>query len=171
MESRAKILGHPVHPMLINFPLGLLPTAVAFDIVHLSTQNPRWNDLAFWMIVAGVIGALFAAVFGLVDWLAIPARTRAKRIGAVHGLGNLVVVALFAASLYLRYQTAETPSTAALVCSFVGLGLALITAWLGGELVDRLGIGVDDGANVNAPSSLGRASMRPAHETFRTGGM
>jgi uncharacterized membrane protein len=171
MESRAKILGHPVHPMLINFPLGLLPTAVAFDIVHLSTQSPRWNDLAFWMMVAGVIGAVLAAVFGLVDWLAIPARTRAKRIGTVHGLGNLVVVALFATSIYLRYETAETPSPVALICSFVGLALALITAWLGGELVDRLGVGVDDGANVNAPSSLGRTPMRPAHEASRPAGL
>jgi len=169
MESHAKILGHPVHPMLVNFPLGLLPTAVAFDIVQLATHSTRWSDLAFWMIAAGLIGALLAAVFGLVDWVAIPSRTRAKRIGAVHGLGNLIVVALFAASLYLRYQASEVPSTTALTCSFVGLGLALITAWLGGELVDRLGIGVDDGANVNAPSSLTHAARM--HETPRAAGL
>jgi uncharacterized membrane protein len=64
MESRAKLLGHPIHPMLIPFPLGLLPTALVFDIIALSTDNARWADVSFWMITAGIIGALLAAVFG-----------------------------------------------------------------------------------------------------------
>src|SRR5262245_66281647 len=60
MEVRTKLLGHPIHQMLVNFPLGLLPTAVIFDIIYLSTHNPRWADVAFWMIAAGIIGALIA---------------------------------------------------------------------------------------------------------------
>lgn len=159
MESRAKLLGHPVHQMLVNFPLGLLPTAIVFDIVYLTTHNPRWADVAFWMIAAGIIGALIAAVFGLIDLLAIPSGTRASRIGIVHGIGNVIVVGLFAASWLLRFYAVDVPPTLAYVLSFVGIGLALFTAWLGGELVDRLGVGVDEGANLNAPSSL---SHRPA---------
>ena len=154
MESRAKLLGHPVHPMLVNFPLGLLPTAVIFDIVYLSTQNRHWTELSFWMIAAGIIGALLAAVFGLVDWLAIPTGTRAKRIGLLHGGGNLVVVALFATSWMLRYRADQIPSTLAIALGFIGVGLAVVTGWLGGELVDRLGVGVDEGAHLDAPSSL-----------------
>jgi len=142
---------------LVHFPLGLLPTAVIFDIIHLSTDNPRWAEVSFWMIAVGIIGALSAAVFGLVDWLAIPSRTRAKRIGLLHGVGNVIVVGLFAASWFLRYGAAEIPSMPALVLSFVGIGLALVTAWLGGELVDRLGVGVAEGANLDAPSSLSGA--------------
>ena len=159
MEVRTKLLGHPIHQMLVNFPLGLLPTAIIFDIIYLSTRNPRWADVAFWMIAAGIIGALIAAVFGLIDLLSIPTGTRASRIGIVHGIGNVIVVGLFVASWFLRYYAADVPPPLAYVLSFVGIALALFTAWLGGELVDRLGVGVDEGANLNAPSSL---SHRPA---------
>jgi uncharacterized membrane protein len=81
MEAKAKSMGHPIHPMLIVFPLGLLPVAAIFDIVYLYTHNGRWADISYWIIAAGIIGGLIAAVFGLIDWLAIPARTRAKYIG------------------------------------------------------------------------------------------
>ena len=97
MESRTKLFGHPVHPMLVVFPLGLLGTAVVFDIIRLATGNGYWSEIAFWMIAAGIAAGLMAAL---------------------------------------------------------GFFLALATGWLGGELVDRLGVGVDDDANINAPSSL-----------------
>ena len=77
MESRVKFLGHPIHPMLIVFPLGLLATAVIFDIIALARDVPFLFSVSFWMIAAGVLGGLIAAVFGLIDWLAIPAHTRA----------------------------------------------------------------------------------------------
>ena len=161
MESRVKLFGHPLHPILIVFPLGLLATSVIFDIAYWATGNARLSDVAYWMIVAGVLGGLVAAPFGMIDWLAIPAGTRAKSIGALHGVGNGVVVLLFVVSWYVRNRAGVPPTTSAYVFSFLGVGLALWTGWLGGELVDRLGIGVDPGANVNAPSSL---SGRPAGE-------
>ena len=161
MESRAKLFGHSIHKMLIVFPLGLLATAVLFDVIYLSTGHRTWTEAAYHMIPVGIIGGLAAAVFGLVDWLGIPAATRAKRVGALHGLGNVVVVLLFAVSWFLRRGNPSMPSTAALTFSVLGVLLALFTAWLGGELADRLGVGVDDGAHVNAPSSL---SGRPARE-------
>src|SRR5687768_12603517 len=166
MHAKARLFGHPIHQMLIVFPLGLLATAVIFDVFHLTTANPRWADIAYWLIVAGILGGLAAAPFGLIDWLAIPGGTRAKQIGLIHGGGNLVVVVLFVGSWLLRRDDPTAPETLALVLSFLGAGLALFTGWLGGELVDRLGVGVDDGAHLNAPSSL---SGRPATEGARTG--
>ncbi len=154
MESRIKAAGHPVHPMLIVFPLGLLATAIIFDIIYLAGAGSQWTSAAFYMIGAGIIGGLLAAVFGLVDWLAIPPRTRAKTVGMWHGVGNVIVVLLFIASFALRWNTVEDPPALAFVLSFIGVGLALVTGWLGGELVDRLGVGVDNGAHLNAPSSL-----------------
>ncbi|MFN2498261.1 MAG: DUF2231 domain-containing protein [Pyrinomonadaceae bacterium] len=164
MESKAKILGHPIHQMLIPFPFGLLATAVIFDIVYLVWSNPTMLTVAYWMIAAGIIGGLIAAPFGLIDFLAIPTGTRAKSVGAIHGLGNVVVLILFAGSWWLRYlEIGNTipyaPSTLALLLSFVGFALAGLTGWLGGELVDRLAVGVDNGAHLNAPNSL---SGRPA---------
>lgn len=161
MEAKAKLLGHPIHQMLIVFPLGLLGTSLVFDAVHLFTGSGRWADIAFWMIASGIIGGLIAAVFGLIDYLAIPRGTRARSIGAVHGIGNVIVIGLFGASWLLRYDAPGDPGILAVVLSAIGVGLALVTGWLGGELVDRLGVGVDDGAHVDAPSSL---SHRPAFE-------
>jgi uncharacterized membrane protein len=154
MESRAKFAGHPVHPMLIVFPLGLLATAVIFDIIYLVSNESRWTEIAYYMIAAGIIGGLAAAVFGWIDWFAIPRGTRAKRIGLAHGLGNVVVLVLFVLSWWLRRDVVATPPTEAIVAGMAGAVLALITGWLGGELVDRLGVGVDDGAHLDSPSSL-----------------
>ena len=166
MESKAKALGHPIHQMLIPFPFGLLATAVIFDILFLIWGNPAMATVAYWMIIAGIIGGLVAAPFGLIDYLAIPQGTRAKSVGLTHGLGNVVVLLLFAASWWLRYGAAGaaapyTPSTLALALSFAGFALAGLTGWLGGELMDRHAIGVDDGAHLDSPNSL---SGRPAHE-------
>ncbi|WP_101948545.1 DUF2231 domain-containing protein [Mycobacterium sp. 3519A] len=154
MESRVKALGHAIHPMLIPFPLGLLATAVVFDIVYLVTDRPGFAVASGYMIGAGIIGGLLAAPFGWIDWFKIPAGTRAKSIGLVHGLGNVVVVVLFAVSWLLRVSNGWDPTAWALACSFVAVVLAVATAWMGGELVERLGVGVDEGAAIDAPSSL-----------------
>ena len=154
MESKAKLAGHPIHQMLVVFPLGLFMTAVVFDIIHLVTADPRWATVSFWMIAAGIVGGLLAAIFGLIDYLNIPSSTRARRIGLLHGVTNLCVMLLFAASLYLRSRLPEAPSTLALALSFIGVGAALLGGWLGGELVERLGVGVAENANLNAPNSL-----------------
>jgi uncharacterized membrane protein len=140
--------------MLIVFPLGLLGMAVIFDVIRFITGNTALSTASHYMIGAGIIMGLVAAVFGLVDWLAVPANTRAKSVGARHGGGNVVVVLLFAASWWVRRGDPADPSSLAMVLEVVGLLLALVTGWLGGELVERLGVGVDAGARADAPSSL-----------------
>jgi uncharacterized membrane protein len=167
MESRVKLAGHPVHPMLIVFPLGLLTTAVIFDIIGVATSNAEWHAISFWMIAAGIIGGLLAAVFGLVDWLAIPNGTRAKRIGLWHGLGNVVVTLLFAIEWLSRRADPRNASGTAIGIGVAAVLLALVTGWLGGELVDRLGVGVDDGAHLDAPSSLSSQSTRTSESKLR----
>jgi uncharacterized membrane protein len=140
--------------MLIVFPLGLLATGIAFDIAALTSGDIDWYHISFWLIAPGILGGLLAAVPGLVDWLAIPKNTRAKAIGLWHAGGNVVVLLLFAISWFVRRANAEVPTGVALVLSFAAILLALVTGWLGGELVDRLGVGVDNGAHLDAPSSL-----------------
>jgi hypothetical protein len=109
------------------------------------------------MITAGVISGLVAAPFGLVDWLGIPTGTRARKIGAVHGLGNVVVVVAFAGSWLLRIPDPLSPTGAAMALSIGGFLLPLVTGWLGGELVGRLGVGVDEGGE--------RERAKFAHDT------
>jgi uncharacterized membrane protein len=153
MESKVRLLGHPVHQMLVVFPLGLLATSVVFDFFGRIGDSQNALDVCYALIGAGLVGALLAAPFGTIDWLAIPRGTRARRIGALHGGGNLVVVVLFALSFWLR-RGVEVPPVTATVLSTAGAGLALVTGWLGGELVDRLGVGISDNASLDARSSL-----------------
>ena len=165
MESKAKVAGHPVHPMLVTFPIGLLVTAIIFDIIHLASGESRWAEVSWYMIGAGVIGGLVAAVPGWIDWFVIPRNTRAKRIGLIHGLGNVAVLVLFAVSWLLRRDAPGAPPVEAIVVGFVGAGIMTVTGWLGGELVDRLGVGVDDGAHLDAPNTLsGLPAAARSHE-------
>jgi uncharacterized membrane protein len=164
MESKTKVLGHPLHPILIVFPLGLLASSLGFDIGYLTTRNPEFTVVSFWLISIGILGGFLAAVPGAIDWWVIPSQTRAKAIGLWHGGGNVVVLLLFIASWWLRSQfSGYRPSSTALALSCIAVVIALLTGWLGGELVDRLGVGVDEGAHLNAPNSL---SGKPA--TYNT---
>jgi uncharacterized membrane protein len=160
MESRVKLLGHPIHPMLIVLPLGLLAMAVVFDVVYLVSADETFANVAFWDITAGILGGLAAALFGFIDWWAIPRNTRARRIGLYHGTGNLAIVLLFVVSWFLRLPDhSYSPNLLPFVLALIGAGMALGTAWLGGELVYRLRVAVDDGANLDAPSSLGSPAV------------
>jgi uncharacterized membrane protein len=159
MESRAKFMGHSVHMILIVFPLGLLTTAVVFDLITLTFGGTTPPLVAYCLIAAGVIGGLLAAPFGWIDWFAIPAGTRAKSVGLAHGLTNVTVLVLFSVSWLLR--NGEAPDPAALVCSFLGAALAGLGGWLGGELVSRMGVGIDKDAHLNAPNSLSRKVAHP----------
>jgi uncharacterized membrane protein len=163
MESKFKVLGHGAHPILIVFPLGLLSTSVIFDLVYFVTANEQFSLVSYWMIAAGVAGGVVAAVPGFVDWWAVPQGTRAKRVGLVHGLGNVAVLVLFGVSWWLRRDATPNyaPGAIEALLSFMGFGLALLTGWLGGELVERLGVAVHEGAHLNAPNTL---TGRPAHE-------
>jgi uncharacterized membrane protein len=156
MESRIKLLGHPIHPMLIVLPLGLFSIGLLFDVVYLVTGTETFADVAFWDISVGIVGGLIAAPFGLVDWVSIPNGTRAKQVGLIHGAGNVLIVVLFIISWLLRLPDySYAPNLWPFILALVGVGLALVTAWLGGELVYRLRVGVDDHASLDAPSSLG----------------
>ncbi len=157
MESKVKVAGHAVHPMLIVFPLGLLATAAVFDAITLITSDAKWSTMAWYMIAAGIIGGLLAAVFGLIDWLGIPSNTRAKAIGLWHGGLNVLVVLLFALSWLLRRTDPAAPGGLALTLSFSAVVVAVVAGWLGGELVERLGVGIDEGANLDAPNSLSKS--------------
>ena len=163
MESRAKLLGHPIHPMLIVLPLGLFIGAVVFDALYLWRRTSTFPIVGYWNIAGGILAGLVAAVFGWIDWLAIPADTRAKRIGLLHGGSNVVVVLAFAVVWWVRSDSPDAAPSASIFAIELGaLVLGAVAGWLGGELVDRLGVGVDDGAHLNAPSSL---SGRPARGT------
>jgi uncharacterized membrane protein len=172
MESRVKFLGHPVHPMLIVLPVGLLSIGVVFDVVYIATKDALFAEVAYWNITVGIIGGLLAALFGFLDWLALPTGTRAKAIGAWHGGGNVLIVLLFAISWLLRQAGghAYLPNILPFVLALTGAVLALGTAWLGAELVYRMRVGVDADANVNATNSLAHEGVVSVDSRARRSG-
>lgn len=138
MKARARLLGHPLHRVLIVFPLGLLATSFFFDLAWLARGREQLAIVAWWLIFAGVVGGMAAALFGLVDWLAIPRGTRARRVGALHGGGMGIVALLYAASWLLRRDAPADPDGTAILLSGLGVFLTVITGWLGGELANRM---------------------------------
>ncbi len=147
--------------MLVVFPVGLLATSVVWDICYLVSRNPSWGMMSMATIVAGVIGALAAAIPGIVDWLAIPRGTRARRVGGYHLALNLIVIGLFVVSVVARLTTTggyDVAGPSRMVAGWLGLVIMSASSWLGGELVETMGISVSDSANVDAPSSLRRHS-------------
>ncbi|MDQ3031705.1 MAG: DUF2231 domain-containing protein [Myxococcota bacterium] len=165
MKARARFFGHPIHQMLIPIPFGLFVTGILLDVVARVVDLDALTIVSFWNLTIGVGTGVLAAIFGLIDYTAIPKRTRARRIGAVHGIGNAIVIALLAGALWQRADMRffGVPDLA-FGLEIAALVLAGVTGWLGGELVDRLGIGVEPDAHPDAPSSLGKH----AHEKPRT---
>lgn len=144
MESRASIAGHPIHPMLVVFPIGLFVFSFVCDLVFLGTGDILWSDIAYYTIAGGIIGAVAAAVPGAIDLFSMPS-SRMRSIGIVHMTINLVVVALFAINFWMR-GTADPAAAGPIWLSGIGVALLAVSGWLGGEMVYVHGAGVSPDA-------------------------
>ena len=158
MQHKVKPMGHPMHPMLVVYPLGLLTLTPVFDIVHWITGNGYWSTAAIIQNATGTLGGLLAAVTGTIDWLGIPAGTRAKTVGLVHGAGNYLILILFIVSWLTRLNAQANPPIITYVLAFLGAALFMATGYLGGELTLHFGVGIEPGANVNASSPFSRSA-------------
>lgn len=147
MESRAKILGHPVHQIAVMFPIGMLAFTGVCDAMHAVERKAFWSKAARAALGSGLVGAGLAAPFGLVDYFAIPRGTRAKRLGRWHAVGNTAVLSLFVVSWALRKRRVSPGAVALSTVALLGMGA---TAWLGTELINRLGVGVYAPTNLDA---------------------
>lgn len=155
VPSRAKALGHALHPLLVLLPLGLFPAVVVWDVLFFGTDDGSFADAAYLCLAAGVVTAVVAAVPGIVDWRATPGDSRARGVGRIHALLNGAALVLLAASWLVRFlgDTRE-PGALAFLLALAGVGVLLAASWFGGELHERLAVGVDAGAYPDAPSSL-----------------
>lgn len=144
MKSRANIAGHPIHPMLVVFPIGLWVFSFVSDLIYLGTSNVDWNSVAYYAMAGGILGALAAAIPGLVDLLSVTTG-RTRIIGLWHMGLNLFIVALFAINFWMRTSVPQI-STGLIWFSALSIALLIISGWLGGELVYRHGIGVLTGS-------------------------
>jgi uncharacterized membrane protein len=141
MSTRASIAGHPIHPMLVTLPIGLWTFSMICDFVFISTGDSRWAVTAYFTLAGGIVGALLAALPGLVDLLGLP-NGRARRIGVLHLTLNLAIVAVQAANFWLRTQAGADADIAVLprAISIVAVAALVASGWLGGHLVHVLGV-------------------------------
>src|ERR687884_1515854 len=147
MASPASIMRHPIHPMLIPFPIALWVFSLVADAIYWWRGNPVWRSwIAFYALLAGIIGAAVAAVFGIIDWLSIKDRAT-KKVADWHARLNVIALLIFAASFYLRTTSgARVVSRSyyiAVALSVVGVILITISGYLGGELVFKHGVAVN----------------------------
>ena len=144
MKSKATLAGHPIHPMLIPFPIALWATSFAVDILFYFLRNPTLLIVAKFMIAAGCLGAIAAAIFGIIDWLSIK-NGDVKKVANWHARLNIAALVVFAISLFLRMgsysELVGRKLTIPFLLSLVGVILITISGWLGGELVFRYGVG------------------------------
>jgi len=151
MASPASIRRHPMHPMLIPFPLALWFFSFIADLLYLWRGNPIWRDwLAFYTLLGGIIGAVVAAVPGLIDWLALTDRAVVK-IANWHARLNVIALIVFALSFYLRTKSGASwvrgSYTLPVLLSVLGIILITISGWLGGEMVFKHGVAVEQQSN------------------------
>ena len=142
MRSRASINGHPIHPMLVTIPIGLWVFSFIADLFYVGTGNTVWSTVAYYTMGGGILGALAAAIPGMVDLLLITSG-RTRTIGLTHMVINLLVVFLFLINFWIR-TSAEVPSSGAIWMSGISVALLAISGWLGGEMVFRHAVGVED---------------------------
>ena len=146
MASPASIAGHPIHPMLIPFPIALWVFSFVADLIYLWRGNPGWEWMASWTLLAGCLGAIVAAVFGIIDYFAIKDKQVAK-VANWHARFNVLALLLFAASWYLRrgidLANVNGRLTLPIALSAVGVIAVSISGYLGGELVFKHGVGVN----------------------------
>lgn len=160
-NSTAKVAGHPLHPMIIPFPIAFLVSAFVTDLVFLSTGSPGWATASMWLLGAGIAMALLAAVLGFTDFFG-DGRVRRIRDAWMHMIGNLVAVALAAVNFYLRSGGAaeEAIAPAGVVLSGAVVALLLFNGWKGWALVYRHHVGVAENTSSDFQSSLAERGGR-----------
>ena len=142
MRARAQIKSHPIHPVLVAFPIGLWITGWIMDVVGVIGNQPMLTSAAWYCILAGCIGAALAAAAGTIDLFSVvPPRSSGRSRGYKHAMLNVAALVLFIAVLAL--QGSEMPSAFTLFVGAVGVAVVGVSGWLGGTLVYRNQIAVD----------------------------
>lgn len=142
MRTPASIAGHPIHPMLITVPVGLFIFSLICDLVSLRSATPEtWVTVAQYTMAGGFIGALVAAIPGVIDFLSLN-ESKVKKIAIMHMALNLVALTLYAVNLWLRIYHGSNQGLP-LVLSLIAFAILGVSGWLGAEMVHKHGVGVD----------------------------
>lgn len=140
MKSKASIDGHPIHMMLMHFPIGFFSGTLLLDIISIILHNSSVWNVSGYLLVAGVIMALATAIPGAIDFFyTVPPASSAKKRAIMHAVLNLITVGIFACSFFIRQRTAQITIVG---LELAGMALMAIAGYLGGTLVVRNQIGI-----------------------------
>ena len=143
MKSKANINGHPLHPILVSFPIAFFTGTFMLDVAGLVFNYDDLIALALYLEIAGIGFALLAAIPGIIDYIfVVPPKSSGKKRAAKHGITNLIMVITFGVALLLR-QNGSISFYVIIGLEVLGVVLLSIAGWLGGTLVYRNQIGVD----------------------------
>jgi uncharacterized membrane protein len=146
LRSAASIAGHPIHPMLVPFPIAFFALALVMDVTYWQTSNLTWKHFAEWLLLAGIVMGVLAGIAGAVDFIA-RREIRARAPAWPHAIGNVIVIMLAIINSFVHARDGWTGVVPwGLTLSALTVALMLITGWLGGSLVYRHGTGVDTDA-------------------------
>lgn len=151
VTSKLSIAGHPIHPVIVTMPIGLLITALVSDVVYWFSSDIFWAKGSYWLIFGGVVTAIAAGLTGMFDFVKVK-RVRERSAGWIHMIGNIGVLLLSIVNLWMR----QGDPAAAIVPWGLGLSLVIasllgVTGWFGGELTFRHKIGVIGAGSENSP--------------------
>lgn len=137
VPSTVAIAKHPLHPLIVTFPIAFLSGALVTDLVYWLTDDLFWARGSFWLILAGIVTGLVAAATGLADFLRIQ-RVRQHSAGWIHLIGNVVAIVLSLINLVIRLNNVEGAIVpVGLLISLVVGTLLAVTGWFGAELIYR----------------------------------
>lgn len=165
MQGKATLKGHPIHPMLVSFPIAFWVGSLIADILHFVTGAELWTPMGTGLIAAGIAGALLAAIAGFIDYTTAPMDAKTKRTATKHLTLNLVIVAAYAVNLYLRWRVPAIP--AGYVLSVLAILALLYSGWLGGDLVYDHKVGVEEHADKERRRMEGRRRGIPGTSPTR----
>lgn len=165
MQGKATVAGHPIHPLVVTFPIGCFVAAAASDLISIWAGPAFWSAMSTWLILFGVVGALLAAFFGFVDYISAPMSVRAKSIAAWHMTLNIAVIVIFGWACAIRFLDHTSPAGYGLT----GLGIALlaVSGWLGGEVAHRHLVGSSEADVDVARDALDRTESTPQERAER----
>ncbi len=165
MQGKATIGGHPLHPILVTFPIGCFVAAVVCDLISIWEGPVFWAPMSTWLILFGVAGSLLAAFFGFIDYVSAPMTVRAKSAAAWHMTLNIAVIVIFGWACAIRFLDHTSPAGYGLT----GLGIVLlaVSGWLGGEVAHRHLVGSSEQDVRATREASDRTALTPQERAVR----
>jgi uncharacterized membrane protein len=165
MQGKATIAGHPIHPMLVTFPIGCYVAAAISDLVSLGNHSGFWQTMGMWLLAFGVGGSLLAAFFGFVDYLSAPMSADARTVANLHATLNVAILIIFGTAFAIEYLA---PHDAwGYVLTAAGLVLLAIAGTLGGSLAHRHLVGSSEQDLATTRRAADETALSPSGRSTR----